>query len=137
MYNGIGIHTPRGSGTNGYAQRSKFFLKPKTNTYSIKGFAPGQGTAGVTRKPNKEMLEHDIKRLIQLKIVLSKHNEDLGSNALVFSEKVSETQTHQVSALKERWMETLKAALGITSDADRAPCFVDNSADSHKRRRKI
>ncbi|KAL0447745.1 UNVERIFIED_CONTAM: Serine/arginine repetitive matrix protein 2 [Sesamum latifolium] len=161
MYNGVGIQTPRGSASNGYVQRSRFFVKPKTNTYSIKGFAPGQGTAGVTRKPNKEILEHDLKRLIQLKIVVleeklmdqgytdaeiaekldearksleSKHNEDLGDNALVFSEK---TQTHQVSALKERQMETLKAALGITSDADRAPCFVDNSADSHKRRRKI
>ncbi|KAL0371919.1 UNVERIFIED_CONTAM: hypothetical protein Scaly_0873500 [Sesamum calycinum] len=119
-----------------------------------------------------EILEHDLKRLIQRKIVVleeklmdlgytdaeiaekldearksleSKHDEDLGNNSLVFSEKVSETQTHQVSALKERQMETLKAALGIISDADRgkrrgdaeAPCFVDNSADSHKRRRKI
>ncbi|KAL0447746.1 UNVERIFIED_CONTAM: Serine/arginine repetitive matrix protein 2 [Sesamum latifolium] len=172
MYNGVGIQTPRGSATNGYVQRSRFFVKPKTNTYSIKGFAPGQGTAGVTRKPNKEILEHDLKRLIQLKIVVleeklmdqgytdaeiaekldetrksleSKHNEDLGDNALVFSEKVSETQTHQVSALKQRQMETLKAALGIISDADReekrgdveAPCFLDNSADSRKRRRKM
>ncbi|KAK4400962.1 hypothetical protein Sango_1202300 [Sesamum angolense] len=141
-----------------------------------------------------EILEHDLKRLIQRKIVVleeklmdlgytdaeiaekldearksleSKHDEDLetthlslrkvhiGNNgkdfqSLVIWGKVGtalgfQRQTHQVSALKERQMETLKAVLGIISDADRdkkrvdaeAPCFVDNSADSHKRRRKI
>ncbi|KAK4433287.1 Serine/arginine repetitive matrix protein 2 [Sesamum alatum] len=172
MYGGIGLQTPRGSGTNGFIQLSKFFVKPKantnTNTYSGKGFEWGQGTAGVTRQPNKQILEHDRKRKIQLKILVleenlidhgytdaeiaekldearksleAKDSEDLGNNALVFSEKVSGTQTHQVSALKERRMETLKAALGIISDREKqrreAPSFVDNSADRHKRRRKI
>ncbi|KAM0973792.1 hypothetical protein ACFX2C_017071 [Malus domestica] len=30
MYNGIGLQTPRGSGTNGYIQTNKFFIKSRT-----------------------------------------------------------------------------------------------------------
>ncbi|KAL0327657.1 UNVERIFIED_CONTAM: Serine/arginine repetitive matrix protein 2 [Sesamum angustifolium] len=184
MYNGIGLQTPRGSGTNGYIQSNKFFVKPKTNkvvTDSSRGFESGQGTAGVTRKPNKEILEHDRKRQIQLKLLVleeklidqgytdaeiaekldearksleAKEDEDGGNNA-VFSEKFSETQTHQVAARKERQMETLKAALGIESEADREKKLRDaealdfeedleegeqrnkkDGADSHKQHRK-
>ncbi|KAL6578610.1 hypothetical protein OROMI_008826 [Orobanche minor] len=149
MYNGIGLQTPRGSGTNGYIQSNKFFVKPRTNKVAneSKGFESGQGTAGVIRKPNKEILEHDRKRQIQLKLLVledklidqgytdaeiaekldevrksleAKENAaDGGNNAVISSERVSETQTHQIAALKERQMETLKAALGIESEADR------------------
>ncbi|OAY66745.1 Serine/arginine repetitive matrix protein 2 [Ananas comosus] len=34
MYNGIGLQTPRGSGTNGYIQTNKFFVKPRTGPTS-------------------------------------------------------------------------------------------------------
>ncbi|KAK6129798.1 hypothetical protein DH2020_036451 [Rehmannia glutinosa] len=158
MYNGIGLQTPRGSGTNGYIQSNKFFVKPKTNkvlTDSNRGFESGQGTGGVTRKANQEILEHDRKRQIELKLLVledklidqgytdaeiaekldearksleAKENEEGEFNAGVASEKVSETQTHQIAALKERQMETLKAALGIESEADRDKKFRDLEA---------
>lgn len=72
MYNGIGLQTPRGSGTNGYIQTNKFFIKHKTGKVAIntKGFDEDQGTAGVSKKPNKEILEHDRKRQIELKLVV-------------------------------------------------------------------
>ena len=73
MYNGIGLTTPRGSGTNGYIQSNKFFVKLKTNrvTDATKPFEAGQGTAGLsTRTPNKDILEHDRKRQIELKLVI-------------------------------------------------------------------
>jgi len=72
MYNGIGLQTPRGSGTNGYIQSNKFFVKPKISKVAdnTKGFEEDQGTAGLSRKPNKEILEHDRKRQIQLKLVI-------------------------------------------------------------------
>ncbi|KAL8499502.1 hypothetical protein ACS0TY_022449 [Phlomoides rotata] len=148
MYNGIGLQTPRGSGTNGYIQSNKFFVRPKTNkvvTDSSKGFESGQGTAGVSRKANQDILDHDRKRQIQLKLLVleeklidqgytdaeiaeklddarkSLEAKDLESEdgGNIMSEKVSKTQTHQIAALKERQMETLKAALGIVSEADR------------------
>ncbi|KAL4199725.1 hypothetical protein AMTRI_Chr03g52700 [Amborella trichopoda] len=59
MYNGMGLQTPRGSGTNGYIQRNTFFVKPKS----------ARGIGGVN-KANKEILGHDKKRQIQLKLVL-------------------------------------------------------------------
>ncbi|GER28173.1 protein arginine N-methyltransferase 5 [Striga asiatica] len=149
MYNGIGLQTPRGSGTSGHVQANAFNLRAKANrvvTGPSKGFESGQGAAGVTRGPNKEILEHDRKRQIELKLLAlqeklsdqgyteaeieekldearksleAKENEEGGDNALVASEKISETQTHQVAARKEKQMETLKAALGIQSEADR------------------
>ncbi|KAL0407906.1 UNVERIFIED_CONTAM: Serine/arginine repetitive matrix protein 2 [Sesamum radiatum] len=96
MYNGIGLQTPRGSGTNGYIQSNKFFVKPKTNkvvTDSSRGFESGQGTAGVTRKPNKEILEHDRKRQIQLKLlVLEEKLIDQGYTDAEIAEKLDEAR---------------------------------------------
>ncbi|XP_045831545.1 serine/arginine repetitive matrix protein 2-like [Trifolium pratense] len=139
MYNGIGLQTPRGSGTNGYIQSNKFFVKPRTSKVAenMKGFEGDQGTAGVSRKANKEILEHDRKHQIQLKLVIledklidqgytdaeiaEKLEEARNSLEAAADEndsnldKVSNTQTHQIAARKERQMETLKAALGIVS----------------------
>jgi serine/arginine repetitive matrix protein 2 len=139
MYNGIGLQTPRGSGTNGYIQSNKFFVKPRTSKVAenMKGFEGDQGTAGVSRKANKDILEHDRKRQIQLKLVILEdklidqgytdaeiaEKLDEARNNLEAAadendsnlDKVSDTQTHQIAARKERQMETLKAALGIVS----------------------
>ncbi|KAH7834993.1 hypothetical protein Vadar_021877 [Vaccinium darrowii] len=72
MYNGIGLQTPRGSGTNGSIQRNKFFARPKSGKVVVdnKGFVEGQGTGGVSKKPNKEILERERKRQIELKLVV-------------------------------------------------------------------
>lgn len=145
MYNGIGLQTPRGSGTNGYIQTNKFFVKLKTGRVAetTKGFEGDQGTAGVSKKPNKDILEHDRKRQIELKLVVledkltdqgyteaeiaeklqearrtleaaSSSEASGGPTAIVASEKkVSDTQTHQIAARKEKQMETFRAALGI------------------------
>ncbi|CAH9050233.1 unnamed protein product [Cuscuta europaea] len=142
MYNGIGLQTARGSGTNGYVQTNKFFVRPKTNKVVVdaggKGFGENQGTAGLTRKPNKEILEHDRKRQIQLKLIvleetlseqgyteaeIAERLEQTRQTLEVFdaeseaaagsSDKVSETQTHQIAARKEIQMEKLKDALKI------------------------
>ncbi|KAL5558289.1 hypothetical protein UlMin_034500 [Ulmus minor] len=140
MYNGIGLQTPRGSGTNGYIQTNKFFIRPRTGKVSenTKGFEADQGTAGVTRKANKEILDHDRKRQIELKLVVLEDKlidqgytdaeiaEKLAearrtleaaeeSGVFVGDKKVSDTQTHQIAARKEKQMETLRAALGIRS----------------------
>ncbi|CBI20826.3 unnamed protein product, partial [Vitis vinifera] len=147
MYNGIGLQTPRGSGTNGYIQTNKFFVRPKSGKVAYdsgKGFEGDQGTAGVTKKPNRDILEHDRKRQIQLKLVvledklvdqgytdaeISEKLEEArktleaaaaseaggGASAIgVSDKKVSNTQTHQIAARKEKQMETLRAALGIS-----------------------
>lgn len=69
MYNGIGLSTPRGSGTNGYIQTNKFFVKSRAVRSEAKEFQTGQGAGGVLRKANKDILEHDRKRRIELKLI--------------------------------------------------------------------
>ena len=70
MYNGIGLQTPRGLGTNGYIHSNTFFVRPKPARVEGKGFEEGQGTGGVTKKANQDILEHDRKRQIELKLAL-------------------------------------------------------------------
>ncbi|PKU72423.1 uncharacterized protein DDB_G0283697 [Dendrobium catenatum] len=147
MYNGIGLQTPRGSGTNGYIQSNKFFVKPKSarvDTSAVGGSAQPEGVGGV-RKPNKDILEHDRKRQIQLRlIVLQDALADQGFTDDEIAEKIeeakkalevelaasastasgrpplskrfSETQTHQIAARKEKQIETMRAALKIGED---------------------
>ena len=70
MYNGIGLLTARGSGTNGYVQSNKFFVRHRPVKAETREYGEGQGTGGVTKKPNKDILEHDRKRQIELKLVM-------------------------------------------------------------------
>ncbi|XP_019179044.1 PREDICTED: pre-mRNA-splicing factor CWC21-like [Ipomoea nil] len=139
MYNGIGLPTARGSGTNGYVQTNKILVRSKSNKVVIdggaRGFGADEGSAGMTRKPNKEILEHERKRQIQLKLlVLEEKLSEQGYTDVEIAEKLeetrktleaaaafpfassSETQTHQIAALKEKQMEKLKAALGIGAE---------------------
>jgi serine/arginine repetitive matrix protein 2 len=65
MYNGIGLVTPRGSGTSGYVQANKFNLRAQPQRQleerdSLKG--------PVQKKPNLEIIEHNRKREIELKL---------------------------------------------------------------------
>ena len=106
MYNGIGLQTPRGSGTNGYIQTNKFFVKPKSGKVAYdsgKGFEGDQGTAGVTKKPNRDILEHDRKRQIQLKlVVLEDKLVDQGYTDAEISEKLEEARkTLEAAAASE------------------------------------
>ncbi|CAN0871081.1 Serine/arginine repetitive matrix protein 2 [Linum grandiflorum] len=66
------LQTARGSGTNGHIQTNKFFVRPITDkvAHTSKGFGEDQGTAGITKKPSKNILEHDRKRQLQLKLVV-------------------------------------------------------------------
>lgn len=101
MYNGIGLQTPRGSGTNGYIQSNKFFVKPKISKVAenTKGFEADQGTAGVSRKPNKEILEHDRKRQIQLKLtILEDKLIDQGYTDAEIAEKLVEARQNLEAA---------------------------------------
>jgi hypothetical protein len=66
MSSNVGLSTPRGSGTSGYVQRNLSHLKPRdeaapypTDIDSLKHRQ---------RQPDKEILEHDRKREIEVKV---------------------------------------------------------------------
>lgn len=70
MYNGIGVQTPRGTGTNGYVQRNFAFIrhrKEKVDYKTENDIAKLERT--LQKKPNKEILEHQWKRSIELHCV--------------------------------------------------------------------
>lgn len=67
MYNGIGILTPRGSGTSGYVTTNKFNLRPGA-AHRV-DHRDSRGDAGPQqRQPNKGILDHNRKREIELEI---------------------------------------------------------------------
>jgi len=71
MYNGIGLITARGSGTNGYVQRNLSAVR--VNRTENK--RPEEFSKPEVRKPNAELLQHDRKR--QVEVELLKLREEL------------------------------------------------------------
>ncbi|MCP4602944.1 MAG: hypothetical protein GY847_20920 [Proteobacteria bacterium] len=68
MYNGIGLETARGSGTNGYVQRNLGFLRVSREKEKYRTEADIEKFAlQVNREPNVEILEHQKKRQVELK----------------------------------------------------------------------
>ncbi|CAH8585637.1 unnamed protein product [Heterobilharzia americana] len=68
MYNGIGLPTPRGSGTNGYVQKNLAFIHSfkEQNPYKTDDDIK-RADALLFKEPNKEILEHERKRKIEVK----------------------------------------------------------------------
>ena len=70
MYNGIGLNTPRGSGTNGFVQRNLASIRSRPEKVNYKTDADiARLDRALQRKPNKEILEHEWKRKIELECV--------------------------------------------------------------------
>jgi serine/arginine repetitive matrix protein 2 len=68
MYNGIGLVTPRGSGTSGHVQANKFNVR-RAPVPRFGEDGPGsRGGPDVGRKPNQEILDHARKRQLEVKL---------------------------------------------------------------------
>lgn len=68
MYNGIGLRTARGTGTNGYVQKNLSFIKPKlqhNNTGSTLSAHDEQAKAKPTKKASEEILKHNNRRKVE------------------------------------------------------------------------
>lgn len=136
MYNGLGLKTPRGSGTNGYVQRNLSFAKPRNNTpykYDAESVKPA-------RKPSADILLHRSKRQIEVECLLLQeelkeaggHSEEeiaalvakLRENKLAqLEERLKRNSTEALRVEKETEMERLKTAFGIRSDAKEGDAF--------------
>ncbi|KAH6932244.1 hypothetical protein HPB50_004046 [Hyalomma asiaticum] len=68
MYNGIGLQTARGSGTNGYVQRNLSLVQRSRDKVSYKTEEDIQRLdAQLIRKANSEILDHERKRKLEIK----------------------------------------------------------------------
>ena len=71
-YNGIGLQTTRGSGTNGYVQTNKFHRSAsrlERKEWKDLKEIHGEGGRGGAKKPCEDILEHNRKREIERKLV--------------------------------------------------------------------
>ena len=103
MYNGIGLQTARGSGTNGYVQANKFLLKHRVTKVESREFQDGAGTGGISRKANKEILEHERKRQIELKLlVLREALEEQGYTEDEIEQQLTEARGQLETASHEQ-----------------------------------
>lgn len=65
MYNGIGLQTPRGSGTSGYVQKNRGYVPPhrvRNETAMVSGRGGPNDTfkAAVLAKANQDLMEHKV-----------------------------------------------------------------------------
>jgi serine/arginine repetitive matrix protein 2 len=145
MYNGIGLTTVRGSGTNGYVTRNMAHVSA-TRSAHIKNGSKDGGMRGFEAPPapkraNNDILLHNHKRDIEVKCVnLQEKLEEQGVEADEADRRVAELrasllaklpapgaqaaagsssgrsgETHADAASKDRETLALKDALGISS----------------------
>ena len=69
MYNGIGLSTPRGSGTSGYVQRNLGFVEPERRRRRRAPRPPARPRRDPPRTVSKHMREHERRRRIELELL--------------------------------------------------------------------
>lgn len=66
MSSNVGLSTPRGSGTSGYVQRNLAHMKPRDHAAP---YPTDLDRRHKMRQPDKDILEHDAKREVELKVI--------------------------------------------------------------------
>ena len=69
MYNGIGLASVRGSGTSGYVQANAFNLRGSRQQARERHDLKDLHDAPTARKANKDILEHNRKRAVEMKLL--------------------------------------------------------------------
>uniref|UniRef100_A0A6P4EH79 Serine/arginine repetitive matrix protein 2 isoform X3 n=1 Tax=Drosophila rhopaloa TaxID=1041015 RepID=A0A6P4EH79_DRORH len=155
MYNGIGLTTPRGSGTNGHVQRNWACVRPgkKDKDYRAEDDTK-KLDAQLNRPPNKEILDHDRKRKIEVKClefeeILEKQGrtpEEIKTHVDSFRQKlmgqgktdlakdefgrVAARDTHQIAEAQQQKNAKLREAFNISE------YFVEGSSFDSDRKAK-
>ncbi|KAJ1980672.1 RNA-splicing factor [Dimargaris xerosporica] len=122
MYNGIGLSTPRGSGTNGYVVRNLGNLRPRRDPYDTANQdqakdGPKDPLASLgrerdftgTKRPNAELLRHEQKRQIEVRcLALQDQLED--DERMTSEQIVAKVQALRLKLLDELERQTTAAA---------------------------
>ena len=90
MYNGIGLSTVRGSGTNGYVTRNLSHVRPSKDKVNYKTEDDiKKSEAALSRGPNQGILDHERKRKLEVKCLeLEDVLKDQGCDDEEIEEKV-------------------------------------------------
>ena len=68
MYNGIGLKTARGSGTNGFVQRNMSYIRPSRMLVFAQRMEP-QIVEPKMNKQDKSLVEHQVRREIEVALL--------------------------------------------------------------------
>lgn len=86
MSSNVGLTTPRGTGTSGYVQRNLAHLRPRDHDRNKPYSTDLDSLKHRQRQPDKEILEHDRKREVEVKVFeLRDKLEDEGYVPLLLS----------------------------------------------------
>uniref|UniRef100_A0A3Q1ENS5 Serine/arginine repetitive matrix 2 n=1 Tax=Acanthochromis polyacanthus TaxID=80966 RepID=A0A3Q1ENS5_9TELE len=145
MYNGIGLTTPRGSGTNGYVQRNLSSLRVKRPRDERGGERDEKDRerleSQLNRQPNADILEHQRKdsdstsqysaeeieeKVNSFRMMLQEKQEPTQAS----TERPTVTETHALAAANQQKNDRLRDAFGISKD------YVDGSSFHADRKEK-
>ncbi|KAL1723656.1 cwf21 domain-containing protein [Schizophyllum commune] len=155
MYNGIGLTTPRGSGTNGYVQR---------NLSVLRSYQTGQDRAKSWdapppkhREPDQGILDHERKRQVEVKCLelqLKLEDEevpedDIEAQVSALRERLladlaalapnakslKPSDTHAIAAAKKSELDRMARALGTRSDYVEGAAFDREKQEEEKLKR--
>ena len=166
MYNGIGLATVRGSGTNGYVQKNAAFVS-QSRAAERKGRSEGvRREIPQPKQPDAEIIEHKRKRDVEVKVLkLREALEEQGVEEATIEEKTDalrkslleklpapaskrrkganeaadargDRETHSMAAAKEQETAALKSALGISSEYQAGQAF-DRELQARKREERM
>ena len=111
MSSNVGLSTPRGSGTSGYVQRNLSHLKPRSNSAPYPSPKdPELLQRHRARQPNKDILEHELKREVEVKCF--ELQDKLEEEGKLEEDEIEE----QVDALRKRLLDELERGGGAAGD---------------------
>lgn len=105
MYNGIGLTTARGSGTNAYVQKNVGLVRRQKQMVELADPDNPDKAHVILRQANPAILEHDRKRAIEVQCIeLQEALEEEGNLK-------EEEMTEKVDALREKLVAEMRETI--------------------------
>ncbi|KAJ2780705.1 hypothetical protein GGI15_003448 [Coemansia interrupta] len=160
MYNGIGLNTPRGSGTSGHVVRNASALRPgQSGGTSRKGERYSRDAAPKSKHIDQGIIEHERKRQVEIKCLeLQDKLEDQGLPEDEIEEQVNSYrqkllknldsldasggkaikafETHKIAEAKSRENKRMASALRIDGEYVEGEAF-DQELQELKRQKRM
>ncbi|KAJ1311018.1 hypothetical protein OPQ81_009524 [Rhizoctonia solani] len=155
MYNGIGLTTPRGSGTNGYVVRNLSHLRSRDAQQDMHKF----DQPPKHREPDAGILEHERLRKIEVRCLelqleleennipeenieaeVSKLREQLMAsvtNVPTSAKNLKPTDTHGMALAKKQELDKMARALGTSANYVEGDAFNREKQEELRRQRAI